>query len=205
MTPASKSVGTLTVQSAISVAAVKTAYRQATVSGAVTPGTHTNGIVTISARRSSKQAFVNYAKANITGSAYSVVTKLPPGRWEIQARFDDAGRVISSVAATKTVTVPGASSVKIASAKADGRNLTVRGSVSPAPSATGGYVKLLARRGGKGTYRALGKKVKLAKGRRSYTIDTRVGRTGRWQLKVEYVHKGRIDSSQSRARSVSVK
>jgi ABC-type tungstate transport system permease subunit len=205
LTPASKSVGTLTVQSAIAVADVRTAYRRATVSGTVAPGVHTNGIVTISARRTSKASFVNFAKAKVTGASYSIPVKLSPGKWEIQARFDDTDRVLSSVAATKTVTVPGASSVKLTGARAGGRKLTVRGSVSPAPASPGGYVKLLTRRAGKGSYRAVGRKVKLAKGRRTFSIEARVGGSGRWQVEVEYVHKGTIDSSRSRARSVRVK
>jgi hypothetical protein len=204
LSPSTTPVGTTSVQSTIKVSGVAKSYRRATVTGTVAPGTHANGVVTISGRKGGKGAFVNMAKAKITGASYSVVAKLSPGKWELQARFDDAGQVVSSVAPTVKVTVPGASSAKISRARANGHTLHVTGSVSPAPTTSGAYVRLLARHGSSGKYRALGAKVKIAKSRRAFTFDRRVSRSGRWQLRVEYVHKGKIDSSKSSTKKVSV-
>jgi hypothetical protein len=205
LAPSSTSVGTMTVQSLIKVSQVTTAYRRATVSGTVAPDRHANGIVTISARkRGSRGALRNYAKESIGGGTYSIQAKLPPGSWEIQARFDDAGQVLSSVASTVTAKVPGASSVKVSRVREDAGDVTVAGSVSPAPSTTGGYVKLLARRG-QAKFRAVGRKYAFAKGRRTYALHAHLSRGKKWQLRVEYVHKGTIDGSESKTRTLRVR
>ncbi len=202
----SASVGSLTVQSSINVDKVTTDYRSATVSGSVLPATgHKAAVVSILARKKgSKGAFASYAKAALTGGTYSIPVKLSPAAWEFQARFDDPGQVISSVATTTSATVPGASTVKFTKASLKGRNLTVAGRLTPAPSITGAYVRLLGRRSGKGKFSSIGRRVDIVKGRKTFTIRTHLTRHTTYRLRLEYVHKGHIDTSASVTRKVTV-
>jgi tungstate transport system substrate-binding protein len=214
LSPASAAVGSMTVQSSIAVSKITTGYRRATVTGTVTPGgPHANASVTISARRGSSGAFRNYANAKVTAGTFSIPVKLPPGTWHVQARFDDPTQVLSSVAAVKTVKVPGASSVKIAKVTVGaGGDVTLTGSVSPTPGSSGGYVevrgrhtKRIATASATLKLATIGRRVKLAKGRSTFSITVHVKRGYRWQLQVRYVHKGQIDMSDSKTRTVSVR
>ena len=44
----------------------------------------------------------------------------------------------------------------------------------------------------------IGNKATIAKGKRSFTISTHLTRGYRWSLRVEYVHKGHVDTSISK-------
>jgi hypothetical protein len=139
----------------------------------------------------------------VTGASFRVRVKLAPGTYRLQARFDDPGQVLSSVAAPRTVEVPGAAKVSVRHIGVRGRRVTVTGSVTPAPTSAGAYVRLLGRFGG---HKAapIGRRVRLAKGTRTFSF-TRTLRPHRWRLQVEYVHKGAIDTAKSRARGARVR
>src|SRR6201999_2168127 len=140
----------------------------------VLPATdHKAATVTVLMRKKgSTGAFASAAKVGVTGGSFTVPVKLPPGSYELQTRFDDPGQVLSAVAPTSTVTVPGAATVKFSHIKVKGRDITVTGKLSPSPKASGAYVRLLVRKSGKGSYKAKGSKVSIGTGRTSFTIRT---------------------------------
>jgi tungstate transport system substrate-binding protein len=201
LAPATAAVGSMTVQSAIAVSKVSTRYRRAVVTGTVAPATHAHGVVTVTATKGSRT--VNAGTATVTGGTFSVIAKLAPGTYRLQARLDDPGQVVSSLAAPRTVKVPGAATVRVSHLRVHGRHVTVTGSVTPAPASSGGYVRLLGRFG-KHEAAPIGARVKLAKGKRTFAFTRRV-RAHRWHFQVEYVHKGAIDTAKSKARSARVR
>jgi tungstate transport system substrate-binding protein len=201
LAPSTTALGSMTVQSAITVSKVSTSYRRAVVTGTVAPATHAHGVVTITATKGAKT--VNAGTAAITGGTFSVRVKLAPATYRLQARFDDPGQVLSALAAPRTVKIPGAAAVKVSHLRVRARHVTATGSVTPAPTSSGGYVRLLGRYG-KHKLTTIGAAVKLAKGKRSFRIERKLSRHD-WKLQVEYVHKGVIDTAKSKARSARVR
>jgi tungstate transport system substrate-binding protein len=210
LTPTTKAVGSTTVQSVITVSKVTPGYRTAIVTGTVTPAAA--GTVTILARKqNSGAAFTSAGTGTVSAGAYSVKATLAPGKWVLQAHYDNPS-VLSSVATLVTAGVTGSSSIRISHATVSKTGaLRLTGSLSPAPDASGAYVRLMGRKSKKlgrsstATYRAIGEKATIAKGRRSFTISTHLTRGYRWSLRVEYVHKGHVDTSNSKTRSIDVR
>ena len=135
--------------------------------------------------------------------------KLAPGSYDIQTRFDDQGQVLPSVAPTKTITVPGAATVKVSHIKVKGKRVTLTGKLTPKPSTTGAYIRLLARKrvssGKTPAFKAKGGKVTIGKGRSSFTLHVSLSRHTKYQLRIEYVHKGHIDTKTSSTRNVTIR
>ena len=106
--PGAHGAGTTIVQSTIHVAGITTRYRRATVTGTVAPSQHAHGVVTVLGRRAgSSGAFKSLGTSNVAGSAFSATGRLAPGRWEIEARFDDPGQVAGAISPAQSVRVPG--------------------------------------------------------------------------------------------------
>jgi tungstate transport system substrate-binding protein len=219
LSPASASLGTSTVQSTIGLATVFVAYRQAVVTGTVVPGTgHGNATVSIGVRPGTTGPFVTRATAPLTvsQSTFAVPVALAPGRYQVQATYQDPNVTLASASNVGEVTVPGSSSATITKIRVRNGALALTGALSPAPAGAGARVDLLgrhtsrvrlAKRAGKAAaapFRVL-TKTSISVRRSTFTLRTRLRRGYHWQLELKYLHPGAVDTSYSRLRSVNVR
>ena len=221
--PAASTPIAMSVHGAVSITSANSASGGALVAGGVAPGgTHANASVTILARsQGSSVAFnpVGTAALTATQSSYAVLARLPAGKWQLEASFSDPGRVLAATSGTVNVTltapaVPSlAASVSLQKVSVKKGAVTITGSVSPAPTATGAYLELLGRHTTKVKITAAGTsatgklsreaKLTIAKGTTRFTIHARLKRGYHWSLELKYVrphHKTGV----SKLRTISV-
>ncbi len=213
LSPAATAPVALTVQAAISIAAVNTATGGFTVAGTVAPGAlDANARVTILARPAgSTAAFTEVASAPLTAGQtnYLIGGSLAPGAWQIEASYADPGEFAAATTGPVSVTMPAPlaqSSSKpspppaVLFTKITVRRgkLTVTGRLRPAPTAKGAVVELFAARG-----EALGHarssagitpgrfaSARVAIGRTKFTLHAKLRRGYLWVLQLEYLRRG---------------
>jgi ABC-type tungstate transport system permease subunit len=206
--PAATAATAISVQGAVTITAVSATIGGVVVAGNVGPaGPHAKGTVAILARpQGSTAAFTQVASAALatTQPSYAILAPLGVGKWTIEAFFQDPGQVLAGTSGAVNVTVLAAatppataSTAKIKKLTIKAGALTVTGTVSPAPTASGAYVELLGRHttklsGGKTKIGKLSRLVKLTikKGTTAFTIHAKLTRGYHWQLETEYVRPG---------------
>ena len=176
----------------------------------------------------------NVQTVNLPTSSDTFDTTVPlgAGTWTLKAVYSDPTAVEGADSSTKDVTVPAAlvppgaitpATITAGIARASvrvglrrrGSRVTLAGTLSPAATGSGASVQVLAEKVGSVPARsAASKKSKprykrvatkrLRNGAKTYSVGVTL-RRGKWRLKTRYRNPGVIKTTDSRARSVSVR
>jgi tungstate transport system substrate-binding protein len=228
LSPGSTSPVAVTVQSGVTIASANASPGGVTVSGAVAPAAlDANGKVTILARPSgSTGAFSEIGAGGVaqSQSGYAISGSLGAGSWQVEASYSDDGQVAGSTSQPASVTIAaGAAShtVKLGKITAKKGKVTVSGTLTPTPTASGAKVTLLALRASKlGKPKSKSKKgvravaaaaglksvakTSVGVGKSSFNVTAKLPRGFHWIVQLEYVQTGQ-SSAFSKLGAVNVK
>ncbi len=105
LSPAASNAATMNVQSAVALSTAKPSAGGFTVTGKLAPGApDSNGRVTLLARpQGSKRAFSEVGGGSLTTgqSTFAFNGGVRPGKWQVEARYSDPGRLLSSTSTSR--------------------------------------------------------------------------------------------------------
>jgi tungstate transport system substrate-binding protein len=219
--PAATAATPLSVQGGVTILSATPGPGQVVVTGSVAPGSgHANASAAILARpQGSTAAFTQIASTPLGAGVgtFSITAPLAAGKWQVEASFQDPGRVLAATSSALSITVPAkpgaatpASAVSIKTLSVKRGKVTLGGSISPAATGSASYVRLLAQRGARlgGASKAAAfssvSKISLGSGRKTFTFHVTLRRHYRWALQLEYVHGHKL-VTYSHSRSVDVR
>ena len=214
LSPAASAAETMSVRGAVTITSAVGRAGGATVSGSLAPAAPgAAGTVSILARRLGSHGA--YSALGSTALAagkmrYTASASLEPGRWQLEARYADAGQILTATSGAARVTVP-ARTVAFRPVSVRRGRLTVRGALSRAPGGGVARVLLLARSTARlspaarlhgSGFRQIGR-ASIGAGARTFTIRARLKRGYAYVLRLELVQRGQPSSS-SGVRSLDV-
>ena len=212
LSPSATTAVKITVHSVITDLVARNQGGQALIFGQVSPSTgHVKATVTIlAAQQGSKQGFKKIATDNLAASDanWAVAVTLAPGKWLVEAKYQDPGPVVAAPARTVKVTV-GAKpkpSVSFGSVKVGkGGSMTVTGSIKPGAVKSGATIDVLAMKTAGGPPKFGGKAtVKLKSGKTNFTAKFKLATGYRWILRMVNNQSGQ-STSDTKLTTVNVK
>ena len=212
LSPSATTAVKITVHSVITDLVARNQGGQALIFGQVSPSTgHVKATVTIlAAQQGSKKGFKKIATDNLASSDanWAVAVSLAPGKWLVEAKYQDPGQVVAAPARTVKVTV-GAKpkpSVSFGSVKVGkGGSMTVTGSIKPGAVKSGATIDVLAMKTAGGPPKFGGKAtIKLNSGKTNFTAKFKLATGYRWILRMVNNQSGQ-STSDTKLRTVNVK
>jgi tungstate transport system substrate-binding protein len=212
LSPAATAPVHVTVHSAITSLTARNQGGQALIFGSVSPSTgHVKATMTIlAAQQGSKKGFKKVATDNLASNDanWAVAVTLAPGKWLIQAKYQDPNQVVAANPRTVKVTVSAKpkTSVSFGSVKVgNGGSMTVSGSIKPGAIKSGATVEVLAMKTAGGPPKFGGKTtVKLKSGKTKFTAKFNLKQGFRWVLRLVNKQSGQ-STSNAKLRTVNVK
>jgi tungstate transport system substrate-binding protein len=212
LSPAATAPVHVTVHSAITALTARNQGGQALIFGSVSPSTgHVKATVTVLAKKQgSKGGFKKVATDNLASNDanWAVAVTLAPGKWVVQAKYQDPNQVVAANPRTVKVTVSAKpkTSVSFGSVKVgNGGSMTVSGSIKPGAVKSGATVEVLAMKTAGGPPK-FGEKttVKLKSGKTNFTAKFKLKQGFRWVLRLVNQQSGQA-ASNTKLRTVNVK
>lgn len=211
LSPAATTPVKVTVHSVITNLSVRAQTGQALIFGSVSPGSgHAKATVTILARQvGSKKGFKKIATDKLAASDanFAVVAKLAPGKWLIQAKYQDPKQVVAAPARAATVTVKPKpkTSVSFKSVKVSKGSVTLSGTIKPAAAKGGATIEVLAMKTAGGPPKFGEKaKLKVKQGKTKFTARFTLKRGLHWVLRLVNNQSGQA-TSDSGLKTINVK
>jgi len=212
LSPAATAPVHVTVHSAITSLTARNQGGQALIFGSVSPSTgHVKATVTILARaQGSKHGFKAVATDKLASNDanWAVAVSLAPGKWTLQAKYQDPNQVVAANPRTVTVKVSARpkTSVSFGSVKVgNGGSMTVTGSIKPGAVKSGATIEVLAMKTAGGPPK-FGEKttVKVKSGKTNFTAKFKLKQGYRWVLRLVNQQSGQ-STSDTKLRTVNVK
>jgi tungstate transport system substrate-binding protein len=212
LSPAATNPVHVTVHSAITSLTARNQGGQVLIFGSVSPSTgHVKATVTILARaQGSKKGFKQVATDKLASNDanWAVAVSLAPGKWTVQAKYQDPNQVVAANPRTVNVTVGAKpkTSVSFGSVKVGkGGSVTVTGSIKPGAVKSGATIEVLAMKTAGGPPK-FGEKttVKVKSGKTSFTAKFKLKQGYRWVLRLVNRQSGQ-STSDTKLRTVNVK
>jgi ABC-type tungstate transport system permease subunit len=198
LSPAATAAVTMSVQGSVSIASASARAGIVTVSGSIAPAApDANAAVALLARPSgSTKSYSEIGAAPLVAgqSSYTISSPLAKGSWQLETSYTDPGALLAATATSEvTVDNAGGSSVTLSKAKVSAGKLTLTGTISPDPIATGARVELFGLRSGSTKFTKLAAAT-LKIDQTTFTIKAKLRRGYHWILQLEYVQTGQRTS-----------
>jgi tungstate transport system substrate-binding protein len=212
LSPSATTAVKITVHSVITDLSARNQGGQALIFGQVSPSIgHVKAMVTIlAAQQGSKKGFKKIATDNLASSDanWAVAVTLAPGKWLVEAKYQDPGQVVAAPARTVKLTVSAKpkTSVSFGSVKVGkGGSMTVTGSIKPGAVKSGATIDVLAMKTAGGPPKFGGKAtVKVKSGKTSFTAKFKLATGYRWVLRIVNNQSGQ-STSDTKLKTVNVK
>ncbi len=207
LSPAATSSTSVTVNGSVDITKDTASSSGVSLAGSVGPkAPDANGTVQVLARKQgSKGAFYTVGSTSLKAGAttYAVNGSLAPGKWQVEARYQDSGQFTTATSGTRNLTVSG-SIVVVSFKKVTIKNgkLTLSGTVGQAPTTSSATIDLLYLKAGTKSFKRLAR-TSLGKNKTSFTIKGKLTRHTSYVLQLEYVHRGQT-TSYSKLKTVTV-
>ncbi len=212
LSPSATTAVKVTVHSVITGLTARNQGGQALIFGSVSPSTgHVKATVTLFAKLAgSKKGFKKVATNKLASSDanWAAAVTLAPGKWLVQAKYQDPGQVVAAPPRTVKVTITAKpkTSVSFGSVKVSkGGSITVKGSIKPGAVKSGATIEVLAMKtaGGPPNF---GEKttVKVKSGKTNFTAKFKLKQGFRWVLRLVNKQTGQ-SASDTKLKTVNVK
>jgi ABC-type tungstate transport system permease subunit len=191
LSPSATAPVAMSVQGGVTIASATPGNGSVTVAGTLTPAApDANATVTLLARPvSSTGAYTQIGSASLAAGAksFSVSAPLAKGLWQLEVSYADPGQLTAGTATSDVIVSSAGSAVGFSKLTLKKGKLTLKGTISPAPTSNGSKVELLATKAGSAKKFPVIAHKTLASGATKFTITVKLKRGHRWLLQLEYI------------------